>query len=121
MLLFFHFPSFGQSATIIPLKIAVLRDSLTNNKYVLDSSHTYIMAFNSCGDYLWTSYTCLSNFNFGYSNLQQVKIHSMWFGKNTDAGTCKKCKEQKVIWIGHDMCSGYIDINNGKYHGFGCD
>ena len=51
-----------------------------------------------------------------------VEIRHMRFGKNTDdLRNVKNITEEKVIWIHHDFCWGYIDLKTGKYHGRGCD
>ena len=122
ILLFLHFSSRGQIATIIPSKTAVLKDSMTNCIYVLDTSHKYITAYNYKGDSLWTSYTIVSAFDIRHTNIKPVEIRLMKFGNISDAFTAvEKSKDEKVIWISHDKCSGYIDLKTGKYHVYGCD
>ena len=139
ILLVLHFSSLAQIAIVIPSKTAILTDSVTNYIYILDTSHKYITAYNSKGQFFWKSHTSISNY-LPYLNFQNgksdnsksyydfdtdtisVKIRSMAFGKNTDNfNSVNKGRDEKVIWVSHDMCSGYFDLKTGKYHLWGCD
>ena len=115
-----NFSSFGQRVIIIPCKTAILIDSSTNCRYILDSTHRFITAYNSCNEFLWSSFACRNDQI--YHSTIPVEISVMMFRKISDFWPqYKQSNDKKVIWINFDYCGGYIDLKTGVYRDYGCD
>ncbi len=101
------------------LQTQVFVDSSTNYSYVLDSTHTYITSYDACGNFLWSFYTCISNFRRSSSG-DPVQLHDIRFGNKSELFSRTKADE-RVLLIYHDFCAGYVNLKTGKYTAFGCD
>ena len=124
--LFFCFTTLGQTAIIVTSKTAILKDSLTNCIYVLDSFHTSITAYDSHGDRLWTSFT----YDCSYTNdpvdtsAKPIKqeIRSMKFSiAQTPLSYCNDCTGEKVIWVTYCHCEGFFRLKTGRFYSGDCD
>jgi hypothetical protein len=119
--LLFFASSFGQTATIVASKIAVLKDAATNCIDILDSAHTSVTAYNSAGVKLWTGFTYDCNYTPD-DNTTRQKILTMKFDDgSTVADSCKECGGSKIIRITYCYCAGFICLKTGHIYGGDCD
>jgi len=94
-------------------------DSLTNNYYILDSSHIYITAYDKAGKILWKADPYIDSKLEEYRvtrpvivNLKFITSHWCYHGDDP----------KKTIWINYNNTqAGYIDLNSGKFHFCGQD
>jgi hypothetical protein len=93
-------------------------DSLTNNYYVLDSSHIYITAYNKDGKELWKTDPYKDSKIEEYRVIRPVIVNFEFITSHW----CYRNKLKKTIWINYNNTqAGYIDLNSGKFHFCGQD
>ena len=109
----------GSFIKSVPPKPVTLTDTLTNFKYVLDSSHVYIAAYNANGDSLWKTDPWKDN-NIPVYRTKRPIIVDIFIGK---LGDFYKGKEnERVIWITYNNTQfGYVDLITGAYRFWGQD
>ena len=98
----------------------ILSDTLTNVKFVLDTSHVYITAYNSSGNILWRTDPWKDDKIEVYRTNRPI-IVNMHF--DTNPGYPDKTKKgEKVIWIQYiNTQSGFIDLKTGAFYFVGQD
>lgn len=102
-------------------KSVKLIDSLTNNYYILDSTHIYIAAFNKSGKAIWKTDPYKDNSIREYRTKRPVIIH-YGFGVSPNYFPDRIKEGSKVIWITYSNSQfGFIDLNTGKYYWCGQD
>jgi hypothetical protein len=104
-----------------PGKPLILVDSLTNNRFVLDSAHIFITAYDKNGKILWKTDPFIDNSLEEYRTKRPFIVNfqftvNHWCSKgNVEDGT-------KVIWINYiNTQAGYIETKSGKFHFCGQD
>jgi len=98
-----------------------LIDSLTNNYYILDSTHVYIKAFNKSGKVLWKTDPYKDNSISEYRTKRPVIIN-YGFGVSPNYFSNKIREGLKVISIRYSNSQfGFIDLKSGKYYWCGQD
>jgi hypothetical protein len=103
-----------------PPKKILLIDTITNYKFVLDTSHVYIAAYNAAGDSIWKTDPWKDNKIEVYRTTRPI-IVDMVFGKNPGYPDKTK-KGEKVIWIRYiNTQFGFIDLKTGAYYFSGQD
>jgi hypothetical protein len=118
----------GSHIKSLPPHQMVLTDSSTNFKFVLDSAHIYVTAYNSVGDILWKTDPWKDN-NIKIYRTKRPIIVNMVFGVNpgysdedlqfdTNTGYSDSAKKgKKVIWIQYiNTQAGFIDLKTGAFH-----
>ena len=97
-------------------KQVIIIDSITNNYYVLDSTHTIITAYNSSKQIIWKTNPRKVNHLSEYRHQNPVIIYYK-IGKLPDNiyGSLSK-KGEKVIFISYSNSQfGFLDLKTGKF------
>lgn len=102
------FTSHGQYSNGVPYKKVILKDPITNCTYVLDSTHTYVTAYNYHGKFLWNFYTCDGGGGTPDDNTVPIEIYSIKL-------------EGAWLQITDIGCGGYIYVKTGKFNPGECD
>jgi len=98
-----------------------LTDSITNNYFLLDSSHITITAFDKSNKRFWKTDPYEDNSIMEYRTKRPIII-SYSFGLSPDYFSEEIKPGLKVIWITYNNTQfGFIDIRNGKYYFCGQD
>jgi len=85
-----------------------LLDKLTSNKFIVDTSRTYITAIDQQGKILWRTNPILDNKLEKYQTDKPTIIHFAFNNNPT--------KTKEVIWISYSNTQfGYIDKGSGKF------
>ena len=97
-----------------PPEKVILHDSISNNTFVLDSTHVYITAYNRSGKVLWKTDPWKDN-NIEVYRTRRPIIVNMKFGNNP--GYSDKSKRgEKVIFIAYiNTQFGFIELKTGKF------
>ena len=101
-------------------KIAIINDLMTNYRYVVDSTHCYIHAYDSKGNLIWVFYTCWGSKHF-QDNILPIEIRSINLIGISSGGNIKTRPSESELEITWDNCWGYIDTKNGQFRPSGCD
>jgi|GEM_PF-2973769 len=108
----------GKWEKVGPVKLI---DSLTNNQYILDSTHINITAFDKSGKVKWITDPYKDNSIEEYRTKRPVIIH-YGFGKSPGERPDLIKEGLKVIWITYNNTQfGFIDLESGKYYYCGQD
>jgi hypothetical protein len=111
----------GGSGKRIKVGAVKLVDSLTNNYYIMDSTHIYITAYNKSGKVLWKTDPYKDNSIGEYRTKRPVIVH-YGFGESHNFFSDKIKEGSKVIWITYNNTQfGFIDLKSGKYYWCGQD
>jgi hypothetical protein len=111
----------GGSFKIIKVGSVKLTDSLTNNYFVMDSTHVYVTAFEKSGTVLWKTDPYMDSKIPEYRT-KRPKIVNFIFGESPDYLSNEIKKGTKVIWIRYNNTGfGFLNIQNGKFYHCGQD
>ena len=106
---------------IKPRESSKLIDSMTNNYYILDTSHIYITAYDSNKKILWKTDPYKDNSIREYRTKRPVIIN-FEFGHSPNYFPDKIKAGLKTIWITYNNTQfGFIDLKNGYYYWCGQD
>ncbi len=98
-----------------------LTDSLTNNYFLLDSSHVNITAFNKSGKEIWKTDPYKDSELPEYRTKRPVIVNFEFVTEHWCYGDDLK-KGTKTIWINYNNTqAGYINLDNGKFNFCGQD
>lgn len=77
---------FAQKIVLQQGKSVSIKDEQTQYTYILDTSHTYISAYNNKGKELWKSYTEVCNFcrNCGPVKITAMELRKLAIVKNEE-------------------------------------
>jgi hypothetical protein len=111
----------GSQMKIRPNTSIKLVDSLTNNYFILDSTHIFVTAYDKTDKLIWRTDPYKNNLIKEYRTKRPIIINYR-FGKSPDYFPNKIKEGLKVIWITYNNTQfGFIDILTGKYYYCGQD
>jgi hypothetical protein len=109
----------GGSGKRVKVGSVKLTDSLTNNYFIMDSTHIFISAYDQSGKLLWKTDPYKDSRIPEYRTNRPVIVH-YYLGKGQDDNNIGK--GSNVIWITYNNTQfGYLNLRTGKYHWCGQD
>jgi hypothetical protein len=90
----------------IPIGYVKLKDNLLNYVFILDSSHTYISAYDSIGNLVWKAEPEFENVVGERIN---GHIDNIYFRRSWQTNP------YKVLWVRSGRRGGFFDLKTGKF------